>query len=67
MAAATGSSSSVTGSVPNLTDSYTLSNSILTVAPFAVVFFVYYYMGLPLSRRRNDVLRRSKSFSHFYI
>ena len=65
MAAATGSSSSVTGSVPNLTDSYTLSNSILTVAPFAVVFFVYYYMGLPLSRRRNDVLRRSRSFSHF--
>ena len=64
MAAAVASSSSVTGSVPNLTDSYTLSNSILTVAPFAVVFFVYYYMGLPLSRRRNGVLRRSKSFSH---
>ena len=62
MAAAAGSSSSVTGSVPNLTDSYTLSNSILTVAPFAVVFFVYYYMGLPLSRRRNDVLRRSRNF-----
>ena len=66
MAAAVASSSSVTGSVPNLTDSYTLSNSILTVAPFAVVFFVYYYMGLPLSRRRNGVLRRSKSFfCHF--
>ena len=64
MAAVVASSSSVTASVPNLTDSYTLSNSILTVAPFAVVFFVYYYMGLPLSRRRNGVLRRSKNSNY---
>ena len=33
MAAAAAASPSVSGSVPNFTDSYTLSNSILTVAP----------------------------------
>ena len=65
VAAVAAASPSVSGSVPNFTDSYTLSNSILTVAPFAAVFFVYYYMGFPLSRRRNDVLRRRKNLISF--